>query len=197
MKSSLLPLRPSVLIRDPFDLIIGLILTILGSLGEFSSSLLNSKGSELNHSQALDGERRESKLFSCKSFSSAVSLFSSTSILTNKLDNRSFDIVSLNVVNIGFFTLGFVIIPLGDLLLCLISFSTPSTGRFNDLVVSPNLEGDRHVSQTVGTTWLDISKAVLVISTVVGGRLILVPSIGGGEGGGERHCSHREVDAVI
>ena len=64
-------------------------------------------------------------------------------------------------------------------------------------MVSPNLEGERHISHTAGTTWLDIPNAVLVISTVVGGRLMLVPSMGGGEGGGDRHCSHREVEAVI
>ena len=92
--------------------------------------------------------------------------------------------------------LGFVLIPEG--LLCLNSFPIVRLGSFRVLDVSPNLEGDKHESHTIGM--LDVGfvkpKAVFVISTADGGRLMLVPNNGvEGDGGARRHCSHRE-DAV-
>ena len=93
--------------------------------------------------------------------------------------------------------LGLVLIPEG--FLCLNSFPIVRLGNFRVLDVSPNFDGDKHESHTIGRLAVGFVKpnAVLVISTAVGGRLMLVPNNGvGGDGGGARHCSHKE-DAVV
>jgi len=96
---------------------VGCIFTILGSSRDLSLELLISNGSELSQSQALEGDNRESKLFSSKSLLSEISRFSSRSILT-KVSSMSLLMASLKVDSIGFFILGFVTMPLGDIFLC-------------------------------------------------------------------------------
>ena len=91
------------------------------------------------------------------------------------------NIVSLKVFKWGFFILGLVIMPTGGTI-----FREPLSrsrslmlGRLRLLAVSPNLEGDRQLSHTMGKfearSGFVIPRAALATSTVVAGRLVLVP----------------------